>query len=376
MTQPPAGPWSRRAIIAGLALVPLLAPVVGTPLPAYADGIRAAQWHLAALDLARAHRVTRGAGVLVAVVDSGVDANHPDLTGAVRDGVDVGAAPTGAPTAAGRDDLDGRGTALAGLIAARGRPDGALGVAPEATILPVVFAARPGETGDPDRLAAGIDEAVRRRAGVICVARGVPDTPGLRAAVAAAVRSGAVVVAADGDRPGAFFAPFPSSYPGVLTAVPTDRAGRVSVPPASERTDGIGAPGVDVLSTNTRGGYRIDGGTSAAAVLAGAVALVRAAFPKLTGAQAVQRIRASGAKRPGVTALDLPAALGLPVPEKPGPTPTGTAPAGAAERPWGTPAFASRDWRRWLVAAPLAIFLIGLAGVVFRASRRRRRATR
>src|SRR5690606_5232057 len=97
-------PVIQRLIAASTAGL-LLAPTA--PAPAIADPVRDAQWHLEFLDVAGAHDITRGEGVVVAVIDSGVDAGNPDLTGKVLDGVTL-LANDG--DAYGHTDLDGHGT--------------------------------------------------------------------------------------------------------------------------------------------------------------------------------------------------------------------------------------------------------------------------
>ena len=116
-------------LAASLALVPTTA--------AHADGIRAQQWGLDALHVQQAWQITRGKGVTVAVLDTGVEADHPDLVGNVlagRDMIGFGATEGDRPWAR-------HGTAMAGIIAAHGHgpgdADGVIGIAPEAKILPV-----------------------------------------------------------------------------------------------------------------------------------------------------------------------------------------------------------------------------------------------
>jgi len=118
----------RRLIAASTAGL-LLA--LSAPAPAIADPVRDAQWHLDFLDVAAAHEMARGEGVVVAVIDTGVDAGHPDLAGKILDGVNLLADNA---DARGHADFDGHGTAMAGIIAAEGR---ALGIAPGARVLPV-----------------------------------------------------------------------------------------------------------------------------------------------------------------------------------------------------------------------------------------------
>jgi len=359
--------------LGALAAAVLLGLVVAAP--AHADGVRNQQWYLSSMDLAAVHAINRGTGVMVAVVDSGVDASHPDLTGNVQPGTET----------AGTRDQDGRGTALASLIAGHGHgannADGVLGVAPGAAILPVAFAPRPGEIGDPAALAAGIDTAVSKGAKVICIGRGVAPNVQLREAVESALASDVVVVAADGDVAGGSFSPWPSSIVGVLTSIALDRSGSALVAPASRRTTGIGVPGVDMISATAGGGYRVQTGATGAGLLCGAVALVRAQFPQLTADQAVDLLRTTatdkGSKGPdslyGAGVLNLKAALSVAPPSvSPSARPTaGT--GGTVSNAGGGKAQASnvsltesRDWRRWLVLLPLIGFLLALGAFATR----------
>jgi subtilisin family serine protease len=340
-----------------------------TMAPAYADGVRAQQWYLPSLDLATAHVVTKGTGVTVAVVDSGVDANHPDLQGTVLPGTET----------AGAKDSDGRGTALASLVAGHGHgagnTDGVVGVAPGASILPIAFAPRPGEAGDPAALAAGIDLAVSKGAKVVCVGRGVAPNPRLREAVEGAVEQDVLVVAADGDVRNGSFSPWPSSVFGVLTSIPLDRSGNVVVPPASRQTSGVAVPGVDLISATAGGGYRLQTGATGVGLLCGAAALVRSAYPQMSASQVADRLRATatdrGATGPdsqyGAGVLNLRAALaGATTPASASASPSQTAAAPGQQRAAGIALADSHDWRRWLVVAPLVIFLAGLLAFALR----------
>ncbi|MFD8961558.1 S8 family serine peptidase, partial [Streptomyces anulatus] len=121
-----------------LAAVCAAAVLALTPAaPAHADAIRDQQWALDAMHTDRAWKTTRGQGVTVAVLDTGVDDAHPDLTGQVLPGKDL----VGFGAARGDSSWALHGTAMAGIIAGRGngpgRSDGVLGIAPEARILPV-----------------------------------------------------------------------------------------------------------------------------------------------------------------------------------------------------------------------------------------------
>ncbi|WP_196279426.1 S8 family serine peptidase [Catellatospora vulcania] len=394
-----SGPKS--LVTAAVSAVVLL---LGAPASAAEpDVVRGMQWQLAGLDLAAVHQRATGAGVLVAVLDSGVDKTHPDLAGQVL----------GGPDPVSNSDVDGRGTGLAGLIAGHGhvpgvsvgaprpsaspsglpapsasaapadpRTAGVLGVAPGAQILPVAFAPGPSATGDPDALAAAIDRAVFGGAKIICIGRGVVPSSKLQASVEAAVARGVLIVAADADRAGRPFTPWPASYPGVLNAIPADRSGQVPVAPLSGRTTGITVPGVDLITTGLGGGYRMDGGSSAAAVLAGAAAVVWSAYPKATAAQVLQRLRSTATdtgtpgadSRFGAGTLNLGAALAANLPQEAAPS---VQPSPAASNPAASPSASplpvaladSRDWRRWLVALPLLLFLLALTVWAVRSAR-------
>jgi len=343
--------------------------------PAYADDVRDAQWHLDALAVAEAHRHTLGAGVTVAVLDSGVDAGHPDLRGAVLPGVDLtGRGPDG------RDDPAGTGTALAGLIAGQGHatapgpgdgagdapgPDGVLGLAPAARVLPVVVA-EPGAAPAPETLAAGVAEAVRRGADVICLGRAVPDDPAVTQALGAAVTAGVVVVV-PGRPAGDALARYGGS--GLLAAVAADPTGAVDHA-AAALPGAVVVPAAGTTSTGGQGGYYRFGRTgdaAASAVLAGAVALVRAADPGAPGHVAASRITqtAAGGALDLLAALTAPPATPSPAGSPAGPPPEPTAAADTPATEY-VAAFDSGDWRRWLVASPLVVFLLlfGVGSVV------------
>jgi type VII secretion-associated serine protease mycosin len=251
----------------------------------------------------RTWSTTRGAGVVVAVVDTGVDATSPQLAGAVAPGVDTSG------DAAGTADTDclGHGTFVAGIIAARPAPGtGFAGVAPAATILPI----RDTNTEDhgfPANMAGGIRAAADAGARVINVSASTnADDPALRAAVVHAQRRDCLVVAAaanNAERGNP--TPYPASYPGVLAVGAVDHTG---APAAFSQTGGflgLVAPGVDVISTGPGGpGQWQQSGTSfATPFVSGAAALVRSYRPELSAAEVEQRLEAT-ATRPAAPVPD------------------------------------------------------------------------
>src|SRR5439155_13056847 len=122
--------YGRRFAVAVAGLVLLAA----TATPARADTTRDAEWHVAYLNVSAAQQLSQGQGTVVAVVDTGVDAHHPDLVGNVLPGTDY----FDPVDKIGWIDAYGHGTAMAGLIAGHGHNGGGvLGIAPKAQILPV-----------------------------------------------------------------------------------------------------------------------------------------------------------------------------------------------------------------------------------------------
>ncbi|WP_326664144.1 type VII secretion-associated serine protease mycosin [Streptomyces sp. NBC_00385] len=268
-------------------------------VPAGADTIRAQQWGLDALHTDRAWQTTRGKGITVAVVDTGVDGSLPDLTGQVLPGKDM------IGFGAGRGDRSWarHGTAMAGIIAGRGHGsgdgEGVIGIAPEAKILPVRVIL---EASDPARakarktrgtaLADGIRWAADHGADVINLSLGddsesAHPEPGEDAAVQYALKKGAVVVASSGNggAKGDHIS-YPAAYPGVIAVAAVDRYGTHASFSTRRWYATVSAPGVGIVVPAPDRKYYVEWGTSAAsAFVSGAVALVRAAHPGLTPAQ-------------------------------------------------------------------------------------------
>ncbi|WP_432995154.1 S8 family serine peptidase [Dactylosporangium sp. CA-233914] len=268
--------------------------------PAVADSIRDQEWHLAALRIPEAQQVSQGEGVVVAVADTGVDDRHAELAGAVLPGKGFGEGNN----SDGRVDRIGHGTAMAGLIAGRGLPNGGgvLGVAPKAMVLPLQTLSRDDGFGSPLPLASGIDWAVDRGAKVICIAAATDEDEHVQQAVERALRSDVVVVAAAGNKPDSTSIAFPARVPGVLAVGGTDSAGDHADISATGAEMVVAAPAVKIVSTSPSGRYSVGTGTSdATAIVSGVVALVRAKYPNLSGPEVVRRITATATDkgRPG-----------------------------------------------------------------------------
>jgi membrane-anchored mycosin MYCP len=260
-------------------------------------------WAQQLLDPQQVWPYSTGAGVTVAVVDSGVDADHPQLrrAGKVLRGRDfflVGKLP-------GNYDCISHGTAVASIIAAD-RADGVgfQGIAPGAAILPVRVTDRDvNDAGnvqllDPLVLARGIRYAVDSGAKVINLSlAGDRDQASVRSAVAYAVARDVLVVAAVGNRQqndGNQLPSYPAAYKGVLGVGAIDISGaRIPGSQIGPYVDLV-APGGAVLGATRRAGHQYLEGTSfATPFVAATAALVRAAYPKLTAAQVTQRLMAT-----------------------------------------------------------------------------------
>ncbi|MEV4707921.1 type VII secretion-associated serine protease mycosin [Actinoplanes sp. NPDC049316] len=280
-----------------LAVGVTLALVGSTAAPAAADSVRDRQWHLSALKVDEAHTITRGTGVTVGLIDTGVDAKHRDLAGAVLKGKDF--VDSGGD---GRRDLEGHGTSMAGLIVGRGHDgdDGVLGIAPGAKVLPLSITL--GFFGSSDEAAQAVGYAADHGARVINMSISVADDAPLHDAIRAARARDIVVVAGAGNE-GDLGDDFPGKYPEVLTVGAVDRKGRIADFSITGPQVDLTAPGVDIASLDIRGsGYHLASGTSdATAIVSGAAALIRAKYPELSAAEVVHRLTATAtdAGKPG-----------------------------------------------------------------------------
>jgi len=280
-------------------------PTAGRSIPpALLDYVRAdrtdAQWSLAATHTPAAWAASTGQGVTVAVVDTGVDATAPDLAGAITGGAHLDPI-TGTVVAGAGTDLEGHGTHVAGIVAARANGSGITGVAPDARILPIDVFTTPDVGGL--EIARAVRYAVAHGARVVNLSLGsadieisADDVAPLCAAVADATAAGVVVVAAAGnDGDGLNLREAPASCPGAIAVA---AVGPDLRPPSWSSYDGgvaVAAPGADVYSTVpaflSRLGWASMSGTSMATpFVAGVAALLLAQHPDWTPGQVRARI--------------------------------------------------------------------------------------
>ncbi|MEV4629522.1 S8 family serine peptidase [Micromonospora sp. NPDC049523] len=229
---------------------------------------------------------TRGAGQMVAVVDSGVDGRLPQLAGRVAQGADI-------VTGGRRGDTDclGTGTAMAGLIAAAAPPGGGFaGIAPDAVVLPIRIVTD-GEPVGPADQAAAIEVAASAGATVIALGDHVKVTDeGVRRAIDQALSRDIVVVA--GAPAGAENAGAAALLPEYLLSVGGVSADGKAAEEYTTDTVDVVAPGVNIASLGITGtkGFVGSGTRYAVALAAGEAALVRAAHPRLSAVQVARRI--------------------------------------------------------------------------------------
>jgi Subtilase family len=227
-----------------------------------------AQYVVAKLHLADAHRLATGEKVLVAVIDSGIDIAHPDLAGAIAASFDV----------IGPHEAHFHGTAMAGAIAAHGQ---LIGVAPRVRLLAVRALDAEGQ-GTTVSIADGIDWAVTRGARVLNMSFAGPHDPLLQQHLAAAHDRRIVLIAAAGNAGPASPPLYPAADANVIAVTATDAEDRLFAQANHGRHIAVAAPGVDILEPAPNRSVQLISGTSvAAAHVSGIAALIIERAPAL-----------------------------------------------------------------------------------------------
>lgn len=305
--------------IAGLSLMAAAGALLGigvAPRPAAADWVRNDQWQVRSLDARDAWKLATGEGVIVAVIDSGVDATHPDLVGQVLPGADFVDGTTD-----GRTDFVGHGTTIAGLIAARGDDNsGVVGLAPRAKILPVRVLDKDNKYSDPAVVANGIRWAVDHQASIINLSLGGQLRSDVLAdALEYAASHDVVVVACTGNVESGETSRdvwYPAREPGVVAVAGlsgTGALGDTAAPaPSTAESGGAGgsssntdplwsdsltgpqtvltAPAVNLLGARPGGYWHVQGTSFAAPLVAATAALIRSRYPGMSAANVVNRL--------------------------------------------------------------------------------------
>lgn len=303
------------AALAVLLAVPLLtgsASTAATPAP---DPVRSAQYWLDDYGIKTAWSTTRGAGVKIAIIDTGVGRGPVEFSGAVAAGTDVsgvgspdGRTPVGA--------VDGNhGSWVASLAASRGTgaDTGMIGVAPEAELLAVsVGFGASAKVPFTEQIVDAIRWSVDNGADIInmSLTTNVPDwDESWDDAFLYAFDHDVVVIVAAGNRgSGTSIVGAPATIPGVLTVGGVDPQGRASVDASTQGiTIGVSAPSENLLGVSADGRLvRWDGTSGAAPIVAGIAALVRSAHPELDAANVINRIIRTAQPAAGATKVPDP----------------------------------------------------------------------
>lgn len=287
----------RKLLNLSLAILLTLVSVVCFTQSAAADAIRDRQYWINDYGFSSAWKITKGSGVKVAIVDTGIDNSHPDLINSVENGVDL----SGIGNASGTKpigDQSFHGTMVASLLAGRGHGDsaGVIGTAPEARLLSASMAFGVANLDTDTQVAKGIRWAVDQGARVInlSLTRNSSDWPtSWDEAFLYAFEHDVVIVAAAGNRSsGTDQVGAPATIPGVLVVAGVDKNAKTSNQASTAGlTVAVSAPATDLVSSYPGADYKIWSGTSGSApIVSGLVALVRAKFPNLDASNVINRI--------------------------------------------------------------------------------------
>ncbi|MDO7883288.1 S8 family peptidase [Salinibacterium soli] len=297
--------------VAAAVVLGLVASVALGAAPASADAVRDGEYWLDEYGIRAAWATTQGAGITIAVIDTGVDGSVPELRGAVTGGADFsGLGSSNGQTPVGSTGSD-HGTMVASLAAGRGTggDNGVIGSAPAANILSVSIGFGEGTMSSDDQIAAAVKWSVDNGADIInmSLTRNTIDWPeSWDDAFLYAAEHDVVVVAAAGNRgSGTTQVGAPATMPGVLTVAGVDAAGEASFDASSQGiTIAVAAPSENLVGVVPGGGHvRWNGTSGAAPIVSGIVALVMAAHPGLDAANVINRV-VSTARDAGAAGAD------------------------------------------------------------------------
>ncbi|RVU24484.1 type VII secretion-associated serine protease mycosin [Streptomyces antnestii] len=293
---PASSNWYGRRAVSSAALGLLLVGAAATP--ALAESNREKQWYLTAMKAESMWRISKGEGVTVAVIDSGVEPNNPDLQGRVLDGLDLAPKETGDE----HTDYEGHGTGMAGLIAgtgARRGGQGAFGLAPGAKILPIRMpdANKVGNqyygTEQFNQVAPkAIRFAVDQGAKVINISLGAMEgSPQLTDSVDYALKKGALIFASSGNSGDGLNKPeYPAATPGVVAVSAIGKDLHMTPESTHGKQVDMAAPGADMVhacgsKSSDTGLCRTSGTSDATALASASAALIWSKHPNWTNNQ-------------------------------------------------------------------------------------------
>ena len=296
------------AVVSATAAILLLSgsSVAAAPTAVHTDYIRSGEYWLDQYGIRSAWSTTEGKGITIAVIDTGVDGTVSDLAGAVTGGIDYsGQGATNGEKPVGDVNERSHGTMVASLAAGRGTPGaaGLIGVAPQANILSISIGFGAAASNSDDQIAEAVTWAVDHGANIInmSLTRNTLAWPeSWDKAFLYAMQHNVVIVAAAGNRgSGTEEVGAPATMPGVLTVAGVDRNEKASVDASAQGiTIGVSAPSEQLLGAVPGGGYvQWEGTSGATPIVAGVVALVMAAHPGISGANAINRVVATATDR-------------------------------------------------------------------------------
>ncbi len=283
--------WRRFA--SGGAVVGVFAVLhVGLAPAAAADNVQGKQWYLEAMQAEAMWEVSTGAGVTVAVVDTGVDPSTPSLKGKVLPGKDYANAP-GDET---KDDA-GHGTTVAEMIAGTGAGGSLKGLAPGAKILPYrvgIEGVKGREKGDIfSHAEKAIKAAADSDAKIINLSIGGPPGPEVEKAVEYAAKKGKIMFASAGNEAKeGNLQSYPAGYPEVAGVAATASDGKVSKFSSYGDEVTLAAPGEDLPgwcdADRTHYCPHLQGTSLATAIASASAALIWSKHPDWTGNQVLR----------------------------------------------------------------------------------------
>lgn len=277
------------------------------------EEVRKREYWLDELGIRSAWKQATGKGVKVAVIDTGVDGNHQDLSGNVLDGKDVsgGGSPDGWKSVGAEPE---HGTLVASMIAGHGHAGhggdtqtggepgqglGMIGIAPEANVVPIsvwLGTQNPGNVSVEDQIPRAVEEAVDSGAKVVNLSVGSSKTDWPESwdkAFQYAQDHDVVVVASAGNRgSGVTQVGAPSTIPGVVSVGGVDRQGKTSWDSSAQGISlAVAAPSEDLIGALPNNKYGLWSGTSASApMVSGVLALMRQKYPDESSAQIIRRL--------------------------------------------------------------------------------------
>lgn len=245
-----------------------------------------------------------GAGVNIAIIDTGVNSSHPDLVGAIAGGVSEVSY-----TSSYQDD-NGRGTHCAGIVGARQNGTGIVGIAPQSSIYAVKALDNSG-SGNTSDIIAGIDWAIGQKMDIISMSLGSKtSSTALQSACNSANSDGILVVAAAGNSGTAKVSKstdtinYPARYDSVIAVGATDSSNNRTYFSSTGKELDVVAPGYNILSDNYKGGTVTMSETSMATpYVAGDIALLKQAHPGYTSTQ-IRDLLLNSCKDLGTTGVD------------------------------------------------------------------------